>query len=137
MPNADLHDRERNDFWSYIPNPTIVERTGRGERQYDIWSRLLEDRIVFLGTPINDTVANFLIGQFLYLQKSDRNMVEIASRLLAEVRDGVANAALYGQCIRTLALLGMSPTERSKVQLPKSKNDNPFAMLDGPHADDW
>ena len=68
MPN----DRERPDFWSYIPNPTIVERTGRGERQYDIWSRLLEDRIVFLGTPINDTVANFLIGQFLYLQKSDR-----------------------------------------------------------------
>ena len=59
--------------FSYIPNPIIIERTGRGERQYDIWSRLLEDRIVFLGTPINDTVANFLIGQFLYLQKDDRN----------------------------------------------------------------
>lgn len=57
---------------SYIPNPIIIERTGRGERQYDIWSRLLEDRIVFLGTPITDTVANFLIGQLLYLQKSDR-----------------------------------------------------------------
>jgi len=56
----------------YIPNPTIIERTGRGERQYDIWSRLLEDRIVFLGTPITDTVANFLIGQLLYLQKADR-----------------------------------------------------------------
>jgi len=59
--------------WGYIPNPIIIERTGRGERQYDIWSRLLEDRIVFLGTPINDTVANFLIGQLLYLEKSDRN----------------------------------------------------------------
>ena len=58
---------------AYIPNPIIIERTGRGERQYDIWSRLLEDRIVFLGTPINDTVANFLIGQMLYLQKADRN----------------------------------------------------------------
>jgi ATP-dependent Clp protease protease subunit len=57
---------------AYIPNPIIIERTGRGERQYDIWSRLLEDRIVFLGTPINDTVANFLIGQMLYLQKADR-----------------------------------------------------------------
>ena len=57
---------------AYIPNPVIIERTGRGERQYDIWSRLLEDRIVFLGTPINDTVANFLIGQLLYLQKADR-----------------------------------------------------------------
>lgn len=58
---------------AYIPNPMIVERTGRGERTYDIWSRLLEDRIIFLGTPINDTVANFLIGQLLYLQKADRN----------------------------------------------------------------
>jgi ATP-dependent Clp protease protease subunit len=57
---------------AYIPNPIIIERTGRGERQYDIWSRLLEDRIVFLGTPINDTVANFVIGQLLYLQKADR-----------------------------------------------------------------
>jgi ATP-dependent Clp protease protease subunit len=55
-----------------IPNPTIIERTGRGERHYDIWSRLLEDRIVYLGTPINDTVANMLIGQLLVLAKTDR-----------------------------------------------------------------
>lgn len=58
---------------NYIPNPTIIERTGRGERAYDIWSRLLEDRVIFLGTPINDTAANFLIGQLLYLQKADRS----------------------------------------------------------------
>jgi len=56
-----------------IPNPTIIERTGRGERHYDIWSRLLEDRIVFLGTPIDDNVANIVIGQLLHLQKTDRN----------------------------------------------------------------
>lgn len=56
----------------YIPNPVIIERTGRGERHYDVWSRLLEDRIVYLGTPINDTVANLLIGQLLVLEKSDR-----------------------------------------------------------------
>ena len=55
-----------------IPNPTIIERTGRGERLYDIWSRLLEDRIVYLGTPITDDVANIVIGQLLFLQKSDR-----------------------------------------------------------------
>ncbi len=60
-------------FQGYIPNPTIIERTGRGERHYDVWSRLLEDRIVYLGTPINDTVANLLIGQLLVLEKSDRN----------------------------------------------------------------
>jgi ATP-dependent Clp protease protease subunit len=59
--------------FGYIPNPTIIERTGRGERHYDIWSRLLEDRIVFLGTPINDTVANFIVGQLLFLEKADRN----------------------------------------------------------------
>ncbi|MCP5066288.1 MAG: ATP-dependent Clp protease proteolytic subunit [bacterium] len=58
---------------AYIPNPTIIERTGRGERHYDIWSRLLEDRIVFMGTPINDTVANFIVGQLLFLEKADRN----------------------------------------------------------------
>ena len=55
-----------------VPNPTIIERTGRGERHYDVWSRLLEDRIVYLGTPINDTVANMLIGQLLVLAKADR-----------------------------------------------------------------
>jgi ATP-dependent Clp protease protease subunit len=73
MPEDPTPSARRQDGpWGYIPNPTIIERTGRGERAYDIWSRLLEDRIVFLGTPINDTVANFLIGQLLYLQKADR-----------------------------------------------------------------
>ena len=57
---------------NYIPNPMIIERTGRGERTYDVWSRLLEDRIVYLGTPINDTVANLIIGQLLVLAKTDR-----------------------------------------------------------------
>ena len=71
MPKSDASGLEGP--WDYIPNPLIIERTGRGERQYDIWSRLIEDRIIFLGTPINDTVANFLIGQLLYLMKSDRN----------------------------------------------------------------
>lgn len=56
-----------------VPNPTIIERTGRGERHYDVWSRLLEDRIVYLGTPITDTVANMLIGQLLVLAKTDRS----------------------------------------------------------------
>jgi len=52
--------------------PTVVERTGRGERAYDIYSRLLEDRIVFVGTPINDTVANIVIAQLLFLQKDNK-----------------------------------------------------------------
>jgi ATP-dependent Clp protease protease subunit len=56
---------------SFIPYPTVIEQTGRGERQYDIYSRLLVDRIVFLGTPVDDAVANLIIAQLLFLQMSD------------------------------------------------------------------
>jgi len=48
--------------------PYVIERSSRGERSYDIFSRLLMDRIVFLGTPINDDVANIIIAQLLFLQ---------------------------------------------------------------------
>ena len=54
---------------SYIPY--VVEQTGRGERSYDIYSRLLKDRIVFLGTEVNDQVANSIIAQLLFLQMED------------------------------------------------------------------
>jgi ATP-dependent Clp protease protease subunit len=52
--------------------PVVVERTGRGERSWDIYSRLLEDRIVFIGSPISDGLANSVIAQLLYLQKADK-----------------------------------------------------------------
>jgi len=55
----------------YIPNPIVIEQTARGERQYDIYSRLLLDRIIFLGTEVNDTVANLLIAQMFFLESSD------------------------------------------------------------------
>jgi len=51
--------------------PTVIEKTQFGERVYDIYSRLLEERIVFLGTPINDDVANSVIAQLLFLEKED------------------------------------------------------------------
>ena len=51
--------------------PIVVEQTGRGERSWDIYSRLLVDRIVFLGTPVDDMVANIIIAQLLFLQMSD------------------------------------------------------------------
>lgn len=56
---------------AYIPNPIVIEQTARGERQYDIYSRLLLDRIVFLGTEVNDVVANLLIAQMLFMEQSD------------------------------------------------------------------
>ena len=51
--------------------PYVIERTSRGERSYDIFSRLLMDRIVFLGAPVDDTVANIIIAQLLFLQAED------------------------------------------------------------------
>jgi len=51
--------------------PIVVEQTGRGERSWDIYSRLLVDRIIFLGTPMDDTIANIIIAQLLFLQMSD------------------------------------------------------------------
>ncbi len=56
---------------SQILIPYVVEQTGRGERGYDIYSRLLKDRIVFLGTPVDDNVANVIIAQLLFLQSED------------------------------------------------------------------
>lgn len=58
-----------NDY--YIP--FVIEKTGRGERQYDIYSRLLEDRIIFIGCPIDDNVANSVIAQLLFLQKENKS----------------------------------------------------------------
>src|SRR3954453_13481506 len=65
---AQASNSETKDF---IPYPTVVETTHRGERNWDIFSRLLKDRIVFLGTEINDDVANIIIAQFLFLESED------------------------------------------------------------------
>lgn len=56
---------------SYLPLPYVYERDGRQERAWDIYSRLLKDRIVFIGTPIDDFVANSVIAQLLFLQMED------------------------------------------------------------------
>jgi ATP-dependent Clp protease protease subunit len=56
-----------------IPNPPyVIEKTGRGERAYDIYSRLLEDRIIFIGSSVNDFVANSIVAQLLFLQKENK-----------------------------------------------------------------
>jgi ATP-dependent Clp protease, protease subunit len=55
----------------YLPVPYVIEQTHRGERSYDIYSRLLKDRIVMLGTEINDDVANVIVAQMLFLESED------------------------------------------------------------------
>lgn len=53
--------------------PYVIEKTGYGERHYDIFSRLLKDRIIFIGTPIDDTVSNLVVAQMLFLQNENKN----------------------------------------------------------------
>ena len=55
----------------YVPIPMVIEQTSRGERSFDIYSRLLNDRVVFLGTPVNDEVANLIVAQLIHLESED------------------------------------------------------------------
>src|SRR5258707_5955380 len=72
-----MSERSKNISQSVLV-PMVVEQTGRGERAYDIYSRLLKDRIIFIGTPIDDHIANLVIAQMLFLQmeggKKDLNL---------------------------------------------------------------
>jgi len=115
--------------------PTVIEKTGRGERAYDIYSRLLEDRIVFVGTPINDTVANIVIAQLLFLQKENKNQ-EISVYINSPggyVSDGLAiydtmqflscEIATYciGQAMSMGALLLAAGTKGKRFILPHAR----------------
>ena len=115
--------------------PTVIERTGRGERAYDIYSRLLEDRIIFVGTPINDTVANVVIAQMLFLQKENKSQ-EISLYINSPggyVSDGMAiydtmqfikcDIATYciGQAMSMGALLLAAGTKDKRFILPHGR----------------
>jgi ATP-dependent Clp protease protease subunit len=63
--------REDEEQMPTIYTPYVIERSSRGERTYDVFSRLLMDRIIFLGTPINDDVANIIIAQLLFLESDN------------------------------------------------------------------
>ncbi len=65
-----MNSRNHPETQSYLV-PTVVEQTPRGERAFDIYSRLLKDRIVFLGTPIDDTVGNLIMAQLIHLEGED------------------------------------------------------------------
>ena len=115
--------------------PTVIEKTGRGERVYDIYSRLLEDRIVFVGTPITDTVANIVIAQLLFLQKDNKRQ-EISLYINSPggyVSDGLAiydtmqfvqcDIATYciGQAMSMGALLLAAGTPGKRFILPHAR----------------
>src|SRR5437870_11838177 len=119
----------------YIPNPTVYEQTPRGERYSDVYSRLLRDNIVFLGTPIDDTVANLIIAQLLFLEAEDP---EKDINLYINSPGGVISAgmAIYdtmqfirpdvvticlGQCASMGALLLTAGAKGKRFALPNSR----------------
>ena len=59
--------------------PMVIEQTGRGERSYDIYSRLLKDRIIFVCSPINDQIANLIIAQMLFLASEDPKRTSLST----------------------------------------------------------
>ena len=115
--------------------PFVIERTGRGERTYDIYSRLLEDRIIFIGTAIDDMVANSVMAQLLFLDKSGRNQ-DIKIYINSPGGSVTAGLAIYdtmqlvepeistyclGQAASMAALLLCGGTKGKRFCLPNSR----------------
>jgi len=113
----------------------VIETTGRGERAYDIYSRLLKDRIVFIGTPIDDVVANLIIAQLLFLQSEDPDKaVHIyINSPGGSVTSGLAlydtmqflkcavNTYCVGQCASMASVLLAAGTKGKRFALPNSR----------------
>jgi ATP-dependent Clp protease protease subunit len=116
---------------NFIPYPQVIETTHRGERAWDIFSRLLKDRIVFLGTEINDDVANIVIAQLLYLESEDPDK-EIM--LYINSPGGVISSGLaiydtmqYVRCPISTLCLGMAASMAS-VLLAAGTQGRRFAL---------
>lgn len=130
-----------SDIYSQDPSvpmaniPFVVEQTHRGERSWDIFSRLLKDRIIFLGTPINDQVANIIIAQMLFLESEDPDK---DIRLYINSPGGVVTAGLaiydtmqhvrpdvatycLGQAASMGAVLLAAGTANKRVALPNAR----------------
>jgi len=115
--------------------PMVIEQTGRGERAYDIYSRLLKDRIVFIGTPIDDTIANLIIAQilFLHMEQPDKDIAVYINSPGGSVTAGLAiydtmrfvkcDVATYcvGQAASMGALLLTAGTKGKRYSLPHSR----------------
>jgi ATP-dependent Clp endopeptidase proteolytic subunit ClpP len=81
--------------------PMVVEQTNRGERAYDIYSRLLKDRIIFLGTAVDDYVANLIIAQMLFLYAEDPDK-DISLYINSPGGSITAGMAIYSCCLPVL-----------------------------------
>ena len=115
--------------------PMVVEQTSRGERAFDIFSRLLKDNIIFLGTPIDDTIANLIVAQLLFLEAEDPEK-DINVYINSPGGSITAGMAIYdtmqfirndvtticvGQCASMGALLLAAGTKGKRFALPNSR----------------
>lgn len=124
-------------------SPIVIEQTARGEREYDIWSRLLKDRIVFLGRGIDDNLANLIVAQLLYLEAedADKDVIMYLNSPGGVVTSGLAiyDAMKYircdvqtvcvGQCASMGAVLLCAGTKGKRHILPNSR-----VMIHQPHG---
>lgn len=123
--------------------PVVIEQTSRGERSFDIYSRLLKERIVFLGTPIDDTVANLVMAQLLHLESEDPDK-DIHLYINSPGGDITALFAIYdtmqyikpdvsticmGQAASAAAVLLLAGTKGKRYALPHSR-----VLLHQPHG---
>jgi ATP-dependent Clp protease protease subunit len=127
---------------SYYP-PTVIEQTPRGERAYDIWSRLLKDRIVFLGTAVDDQIANSVLAQLLFLESEDpeKDITMYINSPGGVVDSGLAiydvmqyvkcdvSTVCVGMCASMAAILLAAGTKGKRFILPHSR-----VMLHQPHG---
>ncbi|MDA9962680.1 MAG: ATP-dependent Clp protease proteolytic subunit [Opitutales bacterium] len=116
---------------AYLPLPHVYEREGRQERAWDIYSRLLRDRIVFIGTPIDDFVANSIIAQLLFLQMEDpkKDVHIYINSPGGSVSDGMAiyDTLNFMQCDIVTYCLGMAAS-MSTVLLSAGTKGKRFAL---------
>jgi ATP-dependent Clp protease, protease subunit len=123
--------------------PMVVEQTARGERAFDIYSRLLKDNIIFIGTPIDDVVANLVVAQMLFLESEDPDR-EISLYINSPGGSVTAGMAIYdtmqfvkcpvttfciGQCASMAAVLLAAGTRGRRFALPNSR-----ILIHQPHA---
>ena len=140
-----VSDSNRSGYFEYSCNvminpqshlvPMVVEQTARGERAFDIYSRLLKDNIIFIGTPIDDTVANLVVAQMLFLESEDPDR-EISLYINSPGGSVTAGMAIYdtmqfvrcpvttfciGQCASMAAVLLAAGTKGRRFALPNSR----------------
>jgi ATP-dependent Clp protease protease subunit len=123
--------------------PMVIEQTPRGERAFDIYSRLLKDNIIFIGTPIDDVVANLVVAQMLFLESEDPDR-EISLYINSPGGSVTAGMAIYdtmqfvrcpvttfciGQCASMAAVLLTAGTKGRRFALPNSR-----ILIHQPHA---